>query len=80
MTKRKFAEDTVMELIDDAPVISRRPWRHGHYATFLVAADGEHYLLELPVHVEEGMQFYGDVEGTLAHEVTKTVTTWEPKP
>lgn len=76
MKTRSFTEAEIEDA--DLEEVSSRAWRHGRHVLYVFPLDGKHWMVEIDVHSSEGMQIFGDVEGTEVHEVEKTVKVWEP--
>ena len=54
--KMELSADMAEDLLDDAQVIDRQPWRHGTRETMVFSCDGHHWRVTIDVHTSEGWQ------------------------
>lgn len=75
---RTFEAEQFMEMLDEKTTIEigSRPWRHGQKTTYVVAADDAHYMVEVDVHYDEGIQVYGPFTGIRVVPRQEMVTKW----
>jgi hypothetical protein len=78
LTTRRFTDQELDYLLEDANTVSNKPWRHGTIAVMVFPHEGAHWQVEVPVHPDEGWQIGSGLVATKVAKVQKTVEVWEP--
>jgi len=80
MTTRIFTAEEVDELTDDAETELVGTWRWGYVRRYVVEVDGEHWMFDVRIHHEDGMQNERETTATKCRKVERVVSKWEPIP
>lgn len=75
---KQFSTEEIEEQLDDATVVSRTDWRHGHKNLVVAEIDGAHWRFEILVHHSEGWELGETIVGTKVEPKQVMRTEWVP--